>query len=292
MARIRTIKPEFPQSESMGRVSRDARLLFILLWTLCDDAGRSRGGARLLKGLLFPYDELTLDEIDSWLAELEAEGCIQQYDADGSRYLAICNWLNHQKIDKPSRSRIPEPRESSRILSTPSRTFVGGSKDLRIEGSKDQGSKELSRELAKATVREDDYAEFEQVKIRYPARAGACNWLLAQRAMANRINDGATWQQLREGAERYARYCDATGNTGTQYVKGPEKFFSDVDQPWAQAWDLPKPAGRPNGAPKITTPPTDDEVAAEIRKAATENAANQAELARKIAAVAAAKKVN
>jgi hypothetical protein len=28
MERIRMIKPEFPQSEAMGRVSRDARLLY------------------------------------------------------------------------------------------------------------------------------------------------------------------------------------------------------------------------------------------------------------------------
>ena len=33
VARIRTIKPEFPQSESVGRLSRDARLLFILVWS-------------------------------------------------------------------------------------------------------------------------------------------------------------------------------------------------------------------------------------------------------------------
>jgi len=42
MARIRTIKPEFPHSESMGRVSRDARLLFVMLFTIVDDEGRAR----------------------------------------------------------------------------------------------------------------------------------------------------------------------------------------------------------------------------------------------------------
>ncbi len=46
MARIRSIKPEFPQSESMGNVSRDARLTFIQLWTLADDSGRLRGSSR------------------------------------------------------------------------------------------------------------------------------------------------------------------------------------------------------------------------------------------------------
>ena len=42
MPRIRTIKPEFPQSETIGRLSRDARLLFLQLFTLVDDAGRAR----------------------------------------------------------------------------------------------------------------------------------------------------------------------------------------------------------------------------------------------------------
>jgi hypothetical protein len=58
MGRIRTIKPEFPQSESLARVSRDARLCFVALWTICDDAGRARGNGRMLASLLFPYDEL------------------------------------------------------------------------------------------------------------------------------------------------------------------------------------------------------------------------------------------
>jgi hypothetical protein len=133
MARIRTIKPEFPQSESMGRVSRDARLLFIQLWTLCDDEGRSRGDARLLKGLLYPYDEIKFSQIDDWLAELERENCIVRYIVEGSRYFQVCNWLNHQKIDRPSKSKIPEPQESSRILAN---DREGSCEDLRI---KDQG---------------------------------------------------------------------------------------------------------------------------------------------------------
>ncbi len=40
MPRIRTIQPNFAQSPSMSRVSHEARLLFVLLWTLVDDAGR------------------------------------------------------------------------------------------------------------------------------------------------------------------------------------------------------------------------------------------------------------
>ena len=118
MARIRTIKPEFPQSESMGRVSRDARLCFIQTWTLADDSGRLRGNSRMLASLLFPYDDDAPSLIDGWLEELEVEGCIVRYDADGSAYIQIAKWLSHQKIDKPTPSKIPDFDESSRVLAS------------------------------------------------------------------------------------------------------------------------------------------------------------------------------
>jgi hypothetical protein len=142
MARIRTIKPEFPQSESMGRVSRDARLCFVMLWTIADDSGRLRGNSRMLASLLFPYDDDAKEHIDAWLRELENEGCAVRYVVGGDSYIQITGWAAHQKIDKPSVSKLPappadspKPRESS-----PSPREVS-SEDLR---TKDQGPKEGS----------------------------------------------------------------------------------------------------------------------------------------------------
>lgn len=131
MGRIRTIKPEFPHSESMGRVSREARLLFVLLWTLADDSGRLRGTSRMLASLLYPYDEDAGKHIDGWIADLERERCIVRYVVEDTSYVQVCNWLKHQKIDKPSPSKIPPFVEGSRILAEGSRTFVGG---LDLEG--------------------------------------------------------------------------------------------------------------------------------------------------------------
>lgn len=116
MPRIRTIKPEFPQSESMGRVSRDARLCFVNLFTLADDEGRLRGNSRMLASILFPYDDDVPALIDGWLCELEAESCIVRYQIDGANYLQICKWLNHQKIDKPSKSKFPPIDTGARII--------------------------------------------------------------------------------------------------------------------------------------------------------------------------------
>lgn len=137
MARIRTIKPEFPQSESMGRVSREARYCFILLWTIADDEGRLRGSSRMLASLLYPYDDDAPKKIDGWLNELDREGCIIRYEADGNAYIQICKWLIHQKIDRPSKSKIPAFDESSRILASPRRALDDGSGPG--PGSKDQG---------------------------------------------------------------------------------------------------------------------------------------------------------
>lgn len=119
MARIRTIKPEFPQSESIGRLSRDARLLYIMLFTIVDDEGRARAASRMLASLLYPYDADAGGLIDKWMAELERGDHIRRYEVDGSQYLEIVKWLIHQKIDKPSKSRLPKFDEASRIVSKP-----------------------------------------------------------------------------------------------------------------------------------------------------------------------------
>lgn len=149
MARIRTIKPEFPQSESMGRVSREARLCFILLWTLSDDSGRLRGSSRMLASLLFPYDDDAPALMPGWLAELDREDCVRMYQTGGSTYIEVANWLSHQKIDKPSPSKFPPFDESSRILANPRE----GSSEDQGPRTKDQGpgTKEGSAALAVAS---------------------------------------------------------------------------------------------------------------------------------------------
>ena len=170
MARIRTIKPELPQSESMGRVSRDARLCFILLWTLADDEGRLRGNSRMLASLLFPYDDDAKDLIQGWLNELSKEGCIVAYTHESDSYVQIHKWLKHQKIDRPSPSKIPaplidsySPREDSRILPV-------GSKD---QGSKDQGSKDQGEDQPSSRQRPmpDDFTASPSV-LKWAAEQG------------------------------------------------------------------------------------------------------------------------
>lgn len=177
MARIRSIKPEFPQSESMGNVSRDARLLFVLLWTVADDAGITRGNSRMLASLLFPYDNDAPSLIDGWMEELENENCIARYKHDGSSYLQILNWLNHQKIDKPTQSKLPSfesSREDSRILTVGEEGKGVERKGIGEEGmapsSDGAGEKAEPSRTHRATRLPDDWV----------LKASLGNWALEQ----------------------------------------------------------------------------------------------------------------
>lgn len=128
MARIRTIKPDFCHSETLSTVSRDARLCFVQLWTFVDDEGRCRAAKRILAGALFPFDEDALDLIDGWLGELEAIDCVFRYQVGGTTYLQVRNWKRHQKIDRPSGSRLPAPPD----FDAPSMNPIEGSMQPRL----------------------------------------------------------------------------------------------------------------------------------------------------------------
>src|SRR5471030_24815 len=113
MPRIRTIDPHFPRTPSLSRVSREARLFFILLWTLADDSGRLRLNHEDLKEKLYPFDEDVPSLLPVWIGELESARCIELYRVDDVEYLRVRKWRQMQIIQRPSRSRLPMgPQES------------------------------------------------------------------------------------------------------------------------------------------------------------------------------------
>lgn len=117
MARIRNIQPDFARSPRMSRVSRDARLLFVLLWTLVDDEGRCQAALDDLAHVLYPSDSDASMYLLSWLDELEREDCIERYTIDDVDYLRIVRWHRHQRIYHPTPSFLPPPPRNGFDLS-------------------------------------------------------------------------------------------------------------------------------------------------------------------------------
>ncbi len=109
MARIRTIKPEAFVSESLAEVTVEAERTFFGLLTQADDHGRHRDNAAIIAGLLWPLrSEHTSVHVEDDLTQLADAGLICRYTGcDGRRYLHVMTWYDHQKIDRPSQSRMP-----------------------------------------------------------------------------------------------------------------------------------------------------------------------------------------
>lgn len=109
MPRIRTIKPGFFKSEDVSALPFRARLTWVGLWTQCDDHGRYKDSARLIKGDLWSLDDVSLREIEEDLSILERERRLVRYEVDGKRYLAVVNWHAHQAINRPGKPKYPAP---------------------------------------------------------------------------------------------------------------------------------------------------------------------------------------
>ena len=113
VGRIRSIKPELPSDETLGRCSIPARWLVVCSWaTCCDNWGRFRAAPALIKGALFPYDsDITTADVEGFLNELDQAGRIELYEIGGQRYGAVVNWSKHQRVDErwKGAQNFPDP---------------------------------------------------------------------------------------------------------------------------------------------------------------------------------------
>lgn len=124
--RIRTLKPELRELAEFAALSDGAARLFLMLYTLVDDAGRCPAGASFLSGAVFFAKPRSAASIGRLISELERASLVSQYAVDGSPFIEITGWrvqgsAVHQRISKPQPTRYPAP-ESNR--SAPKRGIV------------------------------------------------------------------------------------------------------------------------------------------------------------------------
>jgi hypothetical protein len=166
MARIRTIKPELHSSPSLSRCSIGARYLFVGLFTLADDAGRTRDLPKQILGNLFPLDEdVTVEMVVGWLDELEKVDCIRRYSTDDSNFIYLPNWRSHQVISKPTPSRIPDPPEDSQGNPGNPAEVIEMPAESQMEVEVGNGSLKFEKEIGNtnsSTRARDTYKPFPQ----------------------------------------------------------------------------------------------------------------------------------
>jgi hypothetical protein len=137
MPRIRTIKPEFWQNEELAGLSEHARLLAISLLNHADDKGYFVASHQLVRAACFPFEEDSKNVLGS-LQDLSRIGYIEVRNCDGKKIGRICKFLDHQRIDKPQKSKLHEifeanPNENSYSKNVPG-TFLEHSQNVpRLE---------------------------------------------------------------------------------------------------------------------------------------------------------------
>lgn len=209
MPRIRTIKPEIASNAKLARVSREARLTFILAITQADDWGLLLGNARQLMGALYPHDaDVTPPKLDGWIAELAAAGFVRWRErADGQRVLELPTWHEHQKVSHPHRpvlrDKLLPVSETPPVVPTPA------------EPPADDGAVAVPL----------DPPGFAACWTAYPKRNGANPRIKAASAYRARLREQVTPDVMLAGTERYAAWCRATGKAGTETVMQAVRFF-------------------------------------------------------------------
>lgn len=169
--RIRTTRPEYYTSPTVGEMSWDARLVFHDLWSYVEDNGVNYDSARLFKSACMPYDgDHVIDRIEAAFNELEKLGCIIRYERDGHRLLFVPGFRKWQKVPHPGVCHFIPPegydhmgfttsRESlttSDESLTTSRAFSRSSSGKKEEENKFSSSKE-NEEESSTTITADDY---------------------------------------------------------------------------------------------------------------------------------------
>lgn len=104
----RIIKDGICRSEDYTGLSLFNRDLFIRLIVTVDDYGRYDARPKILKGQMYPLEQVTEKAIDEGLRSMATVGIVQLYEVDGRPFLQLTSWNKHQQI-RAKKSKYPAP---------------------------------------------------------------------------------------------------------------------------------------------------------------------------------------
>lgn len=112
--RKRTIQPSIWQDPDFGTLDPLAQLIFIGCITQADDEGRLNGHPAIVKSMIFPYEQVSLEQVIDSLTEIASKmSNFVYYQVDSQYYIMFKNWLVHQTLreDRSVKSIYPQPKK-------------------------------------------------------------------------------------------------------------------------------------------------------------------------------------
>ena len=245
--RIRSILPKFYDSTDVGEMDWDTRLVFIGLWSYCDDNGVGRDVDALIAADLFPYDlsrhpRDTLARLSRGLQQL-SDGCqITRYTVAGQPYLFINGWDAYQRIDRPAKPRYPRPTTEDAVIRD---TLATPSRHPRETVATGEGEKGRRGEVSTSPADAADGA-FDEWWQAYPRKVGKGQARKAYTTALRKASDTVLLDAAREFAKR-------TKDADPKFIPHPATWLNG--ERWTDQPDVKKPARIP-GATEWETPNT------------------------------------
>lgn len=109
MPRIRTVKPEHWGDKELPKISIQAHLLWIGMWNFSDDKGVIENDPYYIKSQVFPRrKDVRVEQIEQWIDQLIKARFLVPFIHNGISYYVSRTFSIHQKIDRPTPSKIPQ----------------------------------------------------------------------------------------------------------------------------------------------------------------------------------------
>ncbi|MEQ9074113.1 MAG: hypothetical protein RLP09_09670 [Sandaracinaceae bacterium] len=268
--RIRTLKPEWLEDELLAACEDHVRLLSVALILLADDHGRGRGGAVQIAAAVWGMASMsndpheTLRKASGGLQELERIGFLTLYKVRKQQYFQINNWLKHQKVQRPSKPRVPTPDEADSpppdpdppegCRTDPDPDPIPPTTDPRVRGDRSPSGQPPAEASADPPRLELVSIDPTQVHEAYATRWRARLPTLALTGPERSSAWALVWEQLARAAETQAELVDEP--PWRVLDRALDGFFADA---WAIEKHFPPKALHTNFARYFEAGPTDDD---------------------------------
>jgi hypothetical protein len=221
MARIRSIKPSFWDSEDVGKCSLRGRLLYIAMWNLADDYGIGDATPIRMLSFAFPNDDLAVSEIPTLCEEIAERFNVVFYTHAGRRYYYIPSWDEHQRTEKKAKQRVPYPKTPGTTPAAPETSEAPTSSG----GSSDVGSRK--KEVGNTSSRDADAQRgtemFEIFWDTYDKKRG--KKAAEQKYRTALKKPGVTHELLVEAARQYVTWQKSEGKH-PEFTKDPATWLN------------------------------------------------------------------
>ena len=146
------IKVEFFTSPTLSNISRDANLLFVGLWTICDDFGVCLHKPLTILANVFPLrEDTTKANIEKWVGELIDARLVIPVEHAGKPLLIVRNWDEHQHLSRPNQRRWLQPKEQQAFIESTCKLHANNMQVACEQHVNDMPEREREREREKET---------------------------------------------------------------------------------------------------------------------------------------------